>query len=94
MFYLLKKHLLHKDAYFLYKTFKTEKELYNVLRQTTNPETCMIIKGQECDCEFTINITPKEDKIFRGKNLDESIVHVNPKPDTDKPTHRKMDYEK
>lgn len=56
MFYLLKKHLVYKDSYFLYKEYSTKDALMDDLKSFDNPKSYKIIYGHELFCRYNYEL--------------------------------------
>lgn len=65
MYYLLKKHLIYDDNYFLYKKFENKNDLLKYIEPFINKDNIKVIEGNILDIKVDINIQeqrPKDEK--------------------------------
>ena len=68
MFYLLKKHLVYKDSYFLYKKYPTKDALMGDLKSFNDPKSYKIIYGQELFCKYNYELKEADNEEFKIKD--------------------------
>jgi len=69
MYFVLRKHLIYKDSYFLYATFCTKEKMKEHLRSFQNLKNIMIVEG---GC-----YTLEHDSHFKEKPIDIDNPNLN-----------------
>lgn len=94
MYYLLKRNILNKDSYFLYKAFLTKDEIAKELQRIDDRSSCRIIEGHELDFKIEVTIDYKKDSDITSNYQADLTPTGKINRDVKEETHRKMDYEK